>query len=59
MQNYRYCFMLRAGCSILDLHERQVRGTVVDTTPEFYLASLIVSIYTLDVLRPCKLYIVL
>ena len=26
MQNYRYCFMLRAGCSTLDLHKRQVRG---------------------------------
>ena len=51
--------MLRAGFSTLDLQKRQVRSTVVDTSPEFYQASLIVSIHTLDVLRPCKRYIVL
>ena len=44
MQNYRYCFMLRAGCSTLDLQKRQVRGTVVDTSLEFYQAPFIVSI---------------
>ena len=26
--------MVRAGCSSLDLHKRQVRGTAVDRTPE-------------------------
>ena len=54
MQNYKYCFMLRAvlvvrACSILDLHTRLVRGTVVNTTPAFYQSAYtfsIVSIYT-------------
>ena len=50
MQNYRYCFISRASCRTLDLHKRQVHGTVVDTTPEFYQAFLVVSIYTLDVI---------
>ena len=45
--------MLHAGCCTLDLHKRQVRGTVVDTTREFYQAS----IYFPDLLRPCKRYI--
>ena len=36
--------MLRAGCSTLDLQKRQVRGTVVDTSLEFYQAPFIVSI---------------
>ena len=58
MQNYRYCFMLSASWSSLDLHKRQVYGTVEDTTPEFYQAFLIVSTYTLDVLRSSKRYIV-
>ena len=26
--------MVRAGCSSLDLHKPQVRGTAVDRTPE-------------------------
>ena len=43
MQNYRQFFMLRAGFSTLDLHKRQVHGTVQDTTPEFYQPFLIVS----------------
>ena len=46
--------MLRAvlvvrACSILDLHKRLVRGTVVNTTPAFYQSAYtfsIVSIYT-------------
>ena len=40
--------MLRAGCSTLDLHKRQVHGTVEDKTPEFYQAFLILSTYALD-----------
>ena len=59
MQNYRYCFMLRVGCSTLDLHKRQVHGTVEDKTPEFYQAFLILSTYALDVLRSRKRCIVL
>ena len=51
--------MLRAGFSTLDLHKRQVHGTVEDTTPEFYQPFLIVSTYTLDVLRSSHRYIVL
>ena len=51
--------MLRAGCSTLDWHKRQVHGTVEDKTPEFYQAFLILSTYALDVLRSRKRCIVL
>ena len=60
MQTMSRTVCLVRACSSLDLHKRQVRGIIMDTTPAFYQiakAFLIVSIYTPQFVKPLQTFL--